>query len=200
MNNFSLKSYLTSNLNLPEDDMHLIQSSCNIREYAKGDFLLQKGAHCTHAFFVESGLLRQYITDGKGKEHILNFAPESWFVTDTESVYLNEPSAFAIQALESTRVALIDDKLIRRLEDAFPQFRNFNNLLLHHTIQALQSRVLMLMSLSADERYLSFIETYPDILLRVPQTMVASYLGITPESLSRIRKELARQNFNPLRS
>lgn len=176
MNDFSLKSFLTSNLNIDENDILSIHESCIIKQYAKNEFLLQNSEHCKHTFFVEKGLLRQYAIDDKGKEHILHFAPESWFVTDRESVYFNEPSRYFIQALEHTKVAFIDENFTRKLEQKSTAFRDFNNLLLHNTIRNLQNRILMLMSQTAEQRYLQFIKTYPDILLRVPQTMVASYL------------------------
>ena len=89
----------------------------------------------------------------------------------------------------------INYDFIKKLEQKAPVFRDFNNLMLHNQIRVLQQRVMMLMSQTAEERYMQFIKTYPDILLRVPQTMVASYLGITPESLSRVRRELANKNF-----
>lgn len=197
MKDFSLNSFLTSNLNVDEKDFSSIKKSCFIREYKKDEFLLQSNEHCRHTFFVEKGLLRQYAIDSKGKEHILQFAPECWFVTDKESVYFNEPSQYFIQALENSRIAFIDEVFIRTLEERSPKFKDFNNLLLNNQIRVLQNRVTMLMSQTAEERYLQFIKTYPDIILRVPQVMVASYLGITPESLSRVRRELARKNFKP---
>ncbi|WP_369049005.1 Crp/Fnr family transcriptional regulator [Tenacibaculum sp. UWU-22] len=195
MNNFTLKTYLTSNLDIDESEILSIQKNCLIKEYAKDDFLLRNNERCQHIFFVEKGLLKQYMIDAKGKEHILLFAPENWFVTDIESVYFNQPSQYFIQALEPARVAFIDDDFIRKLEQKIPKFRDFNNLMLHNQIRTLQRRVIMLMSQTAEERYQQFIKTYPDILLRVPQTMVASYLGITPESLSRVRRELVNKNF-----
>lgn len=196
MKHFNLVTYLTSNLNLNEEDILSIQSNCLVKEYPKGSFLLQSNEYCQYSFFVEKGLLRQYAIDDKGKEHILHFAPEGWFVTDRESVFFKQPSVYYIQAIEPTIVALIDDDLLKKLEQTFPSFRDFNNLMLHNHIRALQNRIIMLMSQTAEERYLQFIKTYPDIPLRVPQTMVASYLGITPESLSRVRKDLASKNFN----
>jgi CRP-like cAMP-binding protein len=86
---------------------------------------------------------------------------------------------------------------MRKLSDKFPSFIDFNNRLLHNHIRHLQKRINLLLSASAEDRYLQFVKMYPDIMLRVPQTMVASFLGITPESLSRVRKELARRNFKP---
>lgn len=90
---------------------------------------------------------------------------------------------------------MIDENFIQMLSKKISSFSGFNNKLLHNHIRHLQKRINLLLSASAEDRYLQFIATYPDILLRVPQTMVASYLGITPESLSRVRKELARKNF-----
>lgn len=126
---------------------------------------------------------------------MLLFAPEGWFLTDRDSVYFNQPSPFFIQALENSRVTFLDVDAIKRLEQKFPAFRDFNNLLLNSYIRTLQNRVEMFLSQSAEQRYLQFVKTYPDISLRVPQTLVSSYLGFTPESLSRVRRELANKNF-----
>ncbi|MBY0482793.1 MAG: Crp/Fnr family transcriptional regulator [Chitinophagaceae bacterium] len=195
MNNFTLSTFLTSNLQVDETTISLIVDHCKTKTIGQGDYLLRQGEYCKHSFFVETGLLRQYSIDAKGKEHILHFAPESWILTDRESVYFNQPSNYFIQALEPTRVALIDEQFIEQLSEKVPSFIDFNNKLLHNHIRHLQNRINQLLSATAEERYLDFIKMYPDILLRVPQIMVASYLGITPESLSRIRKELAYKNF-----
>ena len=111
------------------------------------------------------------------------------------STYFNQPSAYYIQALEDSKAAMINEEFIHLLSEKIPSFSDFNNKLLHNHIRHLQNRVNLLLSATAEDRYLQFIKMYPDILLRVPQTMVASYLGITPESLSRVRKELAQKNF-----
>jgi len=195
MNNFNLKSLLTSNLDIDEKEITSLLENCTIKSYKKDQFLLRSGEYCKHSFFVEKGLLRQYSIDEKGKEHILSFAPENWFVTDRESAYFNRPSAYFIQALEGSEVMLLDEEFIQMLSKKIPSFTDFNNRLLHNHIRQLQNRINLLLSAAAEDRYLQFIKMYPDILLRVPQTMVASYLGITPESLSRVRRELAQKNF-----
>ncbi|MEZ4910221.1 MAG: Crp/Fnr family transcriptional regulator [Saprospiraceae bacterium] len=195
MNHFSLKSFLTTNLSISEDELDAIQKSCIIKNYPKDAFLLRENEHCRHILFVEEGLLKQYAIDEKGKEHILHFATEGWFLTDRESVYFHQPSKYFIQTLEPSRIAFIDDGFLQKLEKKSAKFRDFYNLLLHEQIRYLQARVMMLMSQTAEERYLQFTKTYPDILLRIPQTMVAAYLGIALESLSRVRKELAFKNF-----
>lgn len=195
MNRLNLITYLSSHLDLVEDEMLAIVEHCTVKKLNKEEFLLRADEYCTHTFFVEKGLLRQYSIDSKGKEHTISFAPENWFVTDRESAYFNQPSAYYIQALEDSEVVVIDENFIQLLSDKIPSFTDFNNKLLHNHIRHLQNRINLLLSASAEERYLQFVAMYPDILLRVPQTMVASYLGITPESLSRVRKELARKNF-----
>ncbi|TYP71592.1 Crp/Fnr family transcriptional regulator [Aquimarina intermedia] len=195
MNSFNLTTYLTSNLNIDEKEISSIVENCKIKKVKKEQFLLREDQHCNHTFFVEKGLLRQFSIDEKGKEHILSFAPENWFVTDRQSAYFDKPSAYYIQALEDSQVVIIDENFVQLLSKKIPAFSDFNNKLLHNHIRHLQNRINLLLSAVAEDRYLQFIKMYPDILLRVPQTMVASYLGITPESLSRVRKELAQKNF-----
>ncbi|WP_276169068.1 Crp/Fnr family transcriptional regulator [Zobellia alginiliquefaciens] len=195
MDGTTLKTFLTTNLNVDEGEIFAILENCKKKSIQKDTFLLRKNERCEHTFFVEKGLLRQYSIDNKGKEHVIAFAPENWFVTDRESSYFNSPSAYYIQALEASRVVLLNDAFIQQLSKNIPSFSDFNNRLLHNHIRHLQKRVNGLLSASAEERYLQFVKMYPDILLRVPQTMVASYLGVTPESLSRVRKGLAQKHF-----
>ncbi|HEX5154625.1 MAG TPA: Crp/Fnr family transcriptional regulator [Parafilimonas sp.] len=195
MNDFTLTTFLTSNTGI---DVGVAENIINKQKsmlVEKGELLLKEGEICRHSFFVEKGLLRYYSIDAKGKEHIIQFAPEGWFVSDRESVYFNHPSQYFIQALEESRIIALDENFIAELAKHDPSFMEFNNRLLHNHIRHLQRRINMLLSATAEERYLDFINIYPDILLRVPQTMVASYLGIAPESLSRVRKELAQKNF-----
>ena len=193
MNSFNFKTYLTSNIALDNDSIDNLMLHCKQQQIYKGDFLLRQGEKCKHSFFVESGLLKQYSIDEKGKEHIIQFAPEKWFISDRESVYFDNPSNYFIQAIEDTKVFVLDELFFQELSLSHPNFLDYNNRLLHNHIRHLQKRITQLLSATAERRYLDFIQVYPDISLRVPQTMIASYLGITPESLSRVRKELAQQ-------
>lgn len=193
MNSFNFKTYLTSNIALDNDSIDNLMLHCKQQQIYKGDFLLRQGEKCKHSFFVESGLLKQYTIDEKGKEHIIQFAPEKWFISDRESVYFDNPSNYFIQAIEDTKVFVLDELFFQELSLSHPNFLDYNNRLLHNHIRHLQKRITQLLSATAEQRYLDFIQVYPDISLRVPQTMIASYLGITPESLSRVRKELAQQ-------
>lgn len=190
MSSLQFISYLSSHLYIEEKELSFVQQFSQAKTYQKGEYLLRSGEFCPHIFFIEKGLLKQYLIDEKGKEYILGFAPENWFMSDRQSLFFNEPSPYFIQALENTEVILFNDQLFKEIEKKFPNFRDFNIRLLHQHISTLQNRISMLLSLSAEDRYLYFIKTYPNLNLRIPQTMVASYLGITPESLSRIRKEI----------
>lgn len=143
----------------------------------KGEILQRKGDLKSKAYQVESGLLRSYSIDEKGKEHIFMFAPENWVIAD--SVSPQKPCELFIDTLE-------DSVIIEREKDV-SSIREPQKLI--NRLEVLQHRIIMLMSESAIERYEHFIETYPDIVQRVPQKMIASYLGITPEALSNVRKK-----------
>jgi len=163
----------------------------------KGEMILSQGGACNHTFFVAKGLLRAYTIDEQGKEHILQFAPENWLISDRSSVLFDEVSEQFIDAVEDSEVILIETGFFEKLSEISAGFQRFNMYALNNHIRHLHKRINLLISASAEVRYMDFIKLYPDILLRVPQWMIASYLGITPESLSRVRKELARKNFKP---
>ncbi len=194
MKTFRFTTYLSSNIEVLESSTKELLSQCSRLSVSKGEYLLREGESNSRSYFVEMGLLRQFSIDEKGKEHILQFAPENWFLANRESQYLDRPSSYFIDAIEDTSVLIIEKSLIDTLKESNPQFAQFNSMLLHRHIATLQKRVTQLQSNSARERYLDFIQMYPDVLLRVPQTYVASYLGIAPESLSRVRKELAEEH------
>jgi CRP-like cAMP-binding protein len=189
------KIYLVEKAGLTEEEFNQLSPILLSKIVAKGDYLLKQGEICKHSFFVEKGLLRSYSIDQTGKEHIIQFAPTNWFISDRSSVYFNEPSDFFIEAIEETTVVIIDKNFVSHASEISPSFGQYNELLLQNHIRHLQKRVNQLLGASAEKRYLNFIQLYPDLTLRVPQWMIASYLGITPESLSRVRKELASKNF-----
>ncbi len=191
------KTYLKEKAGLNGEEIQSLTATLQSKTVHKGDFLLHPGEICQHAFFVEKGLLRSFTTDENGKEHIIQFGPENWFVTDRSSTYFNEPSDFFIEAIEESKVVLIDKTFIDHASEINHGFRQNNEKALQNHIRHLQKRIALLLSATAEKRYLEFIRLYPDLTLRVPQWMIASYLGITPESLSRVRKELAKNNFKP---
>lgn len=185
------------NAGISAADADHLYASLEKKRFNKGEILLREGELCQHSFFVEKGLLRSYTLGEDGKEHLIQFAPENWFIMDRSSVYFNDPSEIYIETVEDSEVVFIDENFMDRVAELDESFGKFNDKLLHNHIRHIQKRLNLLLGAPAEKRYLSFIELYPDLLLRVPQWMIASYLGITPESLSRVRKELARRNFKP---
>ena len=191
------ENYLFENARVKTKHLKELMELTIVAEYGKGEFLLSQGQVCKHAFFVEKGLLRFYSIDKAGKEHIVQFAPESWLMSDRGSVFFNLPSEFYIDAVEDSVVYMLDQNFFTKAKNISPEFREYNEFLLHNHIRHMQARINLLIGASAESRYMDFIKLYPDLTLRVPQWMIASYLGITPESLSRVRKDLAKRNFRP---
>ena len=168
-----------------------LDSEKSTSHFNKGDILQREGENCSKAFFVKKGLLRSYTIDDKGKEHIFMFAPESWVIADIESQEFNQPAKLFIDCIEASEVIILDRSLLFKSDLNIDQLKNNANLL-SRRVAVLQRRVIMLMSASAKDRYELFLETYPKIPNRVPQRMIASYLGITPEALSKIRGKIAK--------
>lgn len=187
-------SSLVKDPSITDSFLKEILSGCNTVSIKKGAYILKKGELYKQSYYVQKGLLRYYSIDDKGKEHILQFAPQGWFISDRQSACLNIKSDFFIDALEDSEVLVVNEDYIIETAKKNHDFLELNNQLLHNHIRQLQNRINQLLSFTAEERYLDFVKTYPVIMLRVPQWMVASYLGITPESLSRVRKDLAERN------
>ena len=190
----NLSQYLSNVLDIPKDSIALCQHNLVKTTVKKGEFMLKAGEVCKHTFFVEKGLLRMYALDKNGKEHVIQFAPENWMISDRSSLFFNEKSHFYIDAIEETEMLLLNNNFFTDLSVLVPESAAKIDLLLQKHIRNLQNRITSLLSDTAEERYLSFIKMYPDILQRVPLWMVASYLGITPESLSRVRKNLVKKD------
>jgi CRP-like cAMP-binding protein len=191
----NMTNYLAKVLEVPAERLSLCSVQYETKKVSKGELLLQYGEVCRNTFFVEKGLLRMFSIDKNGKEHIIQFAPENWLIGDRSSLYFSEKSNYYIEAVEDSEVSVLQRDFFNKLLEEFPNSIEKNDLVLQKHVKSLQDRINSLLGETAEERYLKFIKMYPDLLLRVPQWMVASYLGITPESLSRVRKELARKNF-----
>ncbi|WP_461789211.1 Crp/Fnr family transcriptional regulator [Pedobacter sp.] len=188
-------AYLKSRMPITAQQAEEAVSCLKTKQVKKGQFLLSAGDLKSEAYFVNSGLLRYYSVDEKGKEHIIQFAPEDWMVSDRDTTVFNEPSIFFIDAIEDTEVVVVKGDFFPAMKNIIPEILELNILMLHNSIRFMQKRINMLLSATAEERYLDFIKLYPSLTLRVPQWMIASYLGITPESLSRVRKDLAKRHF-----
>jgi len=156
---------------------------------AKKDLLLKEGDICRHNYFVEKGCLRMYFVNDKGTEQITQFAIENWWIADYMSFDRETPSPFYIQAIENSEIISIDhlnqDKLLKEM----PKMERYFRLVLQRAYAAHQLRIKFLYDLSKEESYQHFISSFPGFAQRIPQYMLASYLGFTPEYLSEIRKK-----------
>lgn len=170
-------------------DILTIDSNAKTKHYKKGEIIQRAGKINSLAYYVKKGLLRSYTIDNKGKEHIFMFASEGWIIADIESQEFNKPSEMFIDSTENAEVIVFDRKCFK-LANLTPDQLKQNAFLMARRIAVLQKRVIMLMSASAKDRYETFLKTYPKLSNRVPQHMIASYLGITPQALSTIRGEL----------
>jgi len=191
------KNYLQNKVSISDEQFTLISTKLKVKTFEKNELILMKGEVSAHGYFVLNGLLRSYSIDAKGKTHIIQFAPEQWWLSDRNGMLFNEASEFFIDSIEPTEAIVIPKDYINEAAKIVPCMNDFHQTILNNSIRFMQKRINMLLSATAEERYLNFIKLYPNLTLRVPQWMIASYLGITPESLSRVRKDLAHKHFKP---
>lgn len=186
-----LRAYLEPKAVFSEADFALMATLVEPRHLPAGAFLQRAGDVTRHAAFIAAGCLRNYIIDAKGKEHIVQFAPEEWWLADNTSMMTGQPSQYFVDAVEDSDVLLLTPSAHGHLIERIPGYAQAFRTGLQRHAAAKDRRIAETLSASAEERYLQFIETYPSIAQRVPQFMLASYLGISPETLSRVRRHLA---------
>ncbi|HEY7290054.1 MAG TPA: Crp/Fnr family transcriptional regulator [Vicinamibacterales bacterium] len=188
-----LQGYLEARAAFTADELAFMRGMFLVKALRAGDFLQRAGDVTTHAAFVAKGCLRNYVIDAKGKEHIVQFAPETWWLADSTSLMGGTPSPYFIDAVEASEVLLIDARSHQKIVERVPGYALAFRTGLQKHAAAKDKRIATSLSASAEERYQEFLKTYPSIALRVPQWMLASYLGVSPETVSRIRKNLSRR-------
>ncbi len=188
-----LRKQLHKRISLTDEEFRRVLTFFVPRKIRKRQFLLQEGEVCRSIAYVTSGCLRQYTVDGKGEEHIIQFAIEDWWISDLHSFLTGNPATDNIDALEDSEVLLLERESRDRMLEDVPKLERFFRQLQEANYVATHRRINEALSASAEERYLTFVKTYPALMERVPQSQIASYLGITPQSLSRIRKELSQK-------
>lgn len=180
---------------LTEKEQGLVCEFFKPRLYRKRQFVLQEGDVCQHFNFVVRGCLRTYTIDEKGVMHILQFASENWWASDNESFHSGMPSPLNIEAIEETMVLQITRSNLISLYKKSRKFNLIFRVLLEKAYATLQRRLLLNISSSAQEKYDSFLKTYPHLLNRLPQTQIAAFLGITPEHLSKLKAEILKKSL-----
>jgi CRP-like cAMP-binding protein len=185
-----LEKSIGERVSITEAEFDLCKTFFIPKKIRKKQTLLLEGEVCTYNAFIEKGILRSYRTDEKGHEHIMRFAFEGWWITDLSSFLMGKHSTYTIEAIEDSELLLLTASAREELMDALPVFERYQRLLLENAYIALQSRVNSALNESAEEKYIKLATSNPDIVARVPQHMIASYLGLTPETLSRVRKQI----------
>lgn len=184
--------YFNGLIPLKREEKELVQAKFHHRLYRKRQYILQEGDICTHLNFVVRGCLRLYKIDDRGNTHILQFAAENYWVNDLGSFHGLKPSELNIDALEDTvTLQITRDDLVTLFTQA-PKFDRIFRVLMENSYIRLQQRLLQNISSTAEDRYKSFIEIYPHLVNRLSQVQIAAFLGIAPESLSRLRNGLSK--------
>lgn len=176
---------------LTQAEQELIKHYLKPKKLRKKQYLLQEEDVCKFIAFVEKGVLRSYSVNEKGVESIIQFAPEGWTIADLYSFLTGEPATYNIDALEDAELVLISKTAHEALLKELPKYETYTRLQVTGAYIAMQRRLTSIISLPLEERYAAFMALYPDIMQRVPQHMIASYMGVTPETLSRVRRRLA---------
>jgi CRP-like cAMP-binding protein len=187
-----LREHVSRQVSLTDEEFPSCTSSFVPKRLRKGAYLAQAGEPTKYLAFVTGGCLRSYGIDKKGDEHIVQFAIEGWWITDMYSFLTGKPGEYFIDALEESDVLLIDLPTYEELCATVSKFERYFRILLQNNYVATHHRVLASISMSAEERYLEMGEKHPELIQRVAQRHVASYLGITPEALSRIRQRISK--------
>jgi len=188
-----LRAYLEARASFTDDDWAFLRERFVGKALRAGEVLQRAGETATHAAFVAAGCLRSYVIDARGREHIVQFAPETWWLADVTSLMTGAPSQYFFDAIEDSDLLLIDPASHQKLVERVPGYAaSFRTGLQRHSA-AKDQRIVASLASSAEERYLEFTRTYPSMAQRLPQWMLASYLGVSPETVSRIRKKLSRK-------
>ena len=190
MNIQPLIDYFERLLPLENDEKEILSNVFTERKLKRRQYLLQEGNISKSSAFVLEGCLRMYLTDDNGKEHNLQFAIENWWIGDMASFYSDEPSKLNIEAIENSVVLEIKKSDLLNLYVAYPKFNRIFRVLTENALLSAQRRILQNVSSTAEERYLDFVKRYPQFFNRISNVQIASFIGVTPEFLSKIRKEI----------
>ena len=194
----TFEAYITANGQFTRDELQFMRSLAIIKKLRRRQLLLKEGEICQYKTFITKGLLKAYCLKNDGTEHIMRFSPENTWIADHESFSKQLPSRCNIEALEPSEVVLWTQDSLNKIMKAVPAFKSYTDTLIADILSSTYDRILMNISYTSEEKYQDFINTYPDIFRRVPLHMVASYLGVSRETLSRIRHaQLKQQKQEP---
>jgi CRP-like cAMP-binding protein len=186
-----LYTAISSITSISDEEYHHFKALFLPRKLKKRQYFLQAGDEGPYQAFVVKGLLRSYTVDEKGSEHILQFASEGWWMADLSSYLTGEPSFLNMDALEDTDLLLLRRPQWEQAMKDIPALEHYFRIILQNHLVATQKRLLQSLAETAEEKFQRFLKLYPSCVQRVPKHMIASYLGISRETLSRLRKHTA---------
>lgn len=188
-----IDKYVANCISLTPEELNLFHSLLKVKRVRKRNYLLQEGEICDFEAYIVKGCIRTYYLSDDGAETILSFAIEDWWVSDLYSFTEQKPSSMFIESIEDCELLVIDHKSKAELFQKIPKFEMLFRLLVQRSLFALQKRFHSLISQTAEQRYLAFIDKYPQIVQRVPQNQIARYIGVSPEFLSKVRGSMNRK-------
>jgi len=187
-----LINYFEKLLPLNEEEKFIVEEIFKERRIKRKQFILQEGDICNQNTFIIEGCFRTYTVDDKGKEHNLQFSVENWWVGDIGSFHSEKPSKLYIEAIENSIILQCKKEDQINLFIKYPKFNQIFRVLAENAMVSMQNRILQNISSTAEERYLDFVQRQPHFFNRISNVQIASYLGVTPEFLSAIRKKIVK--------
>ncbi len=188
-----LAKHIRQKVDLSEQDMVLLKTFFVQKRLGKKQYLLREGEICNYLTFVSRGILKSYASDEKGQDRISLFAFEGWWISDFNSFINREKARLNIDAIEDSELLLISFDNYERLMLQIPVMDRYFRILYQNSLVTKDRRLMISNKSTAEEKYVSLVETNPEIAKRIPHTLIASYLGLSPETVSRIRKRLLFQ-------
>lgn len=186
----SITKHIHNHVKPTSVDMQLFYAALNEISVAKGQFLLKPGTTVKHEYFVVKGCLKGYYIDEKGSRHIIQFAVENWWIGDFDAFYNQVPSRLYIEAIEDSQLLSINYDSLQNIYNKAPIFERYFRVLVTQAFISQRKRILSTLEKNTKERYIEFCTSYPNIENRVPNYDIANYLGVSPENLSRVRKQM----------
>lgn len=189
----SLIKHINQIVSLSDDEINLLNLYFKPRSFKKKQYLFEQGEVVKYEYFILKGCLKTFNLNEAGEEHILSFSVENWWIGDLYSFWTGNPSNYSVMALEDCDLLLIDHENLEQLYSRIPKMERYFRILIKNAYVAAQGRIIGNIGQTAEKRYIDFIAKYPNLEQRIPQYMLASYLGITPEFLSKIRRRLVHK-------
>ena len=194
MNTKPFLEYIHKFISLTDEEENMLRSKIVNRNYLKDQYIAQQGDICRSVNFIISGCTKTFYIDKEGQEHIVMFSIEDWWTSDMGSFISQTEADFNVQCVENTELIMFHRDIIEKLYEEIPKLERFFRQIVERALVASQKRIVRSFSLTARERYLYFKNQYPEIEKRIPQYMIASYLGITKEFLSKIKSQITLES------